>query len=173
MLTSDNLNAVLPYAFGNELSWFKTTAQQLPDGAEVVMIGAGPGVMAMALFEGADKPFHLTVIDIQTCHFVQEHLKALGVNLRQHTFIVGDSKAVEWSTPIDLLVVDGDHSYEGVRGDIMAWLKWVKPGGLVFFHDVVDLEQNGTNGVRRALEDSTLEADLWATPGISQVFKKR
>jgi len=37
--------------------------------------------------------------------------------------------------PIRLLLIDADHSYEGVRGDFEAWLPLVAPGGLVMFHD--------------------------------------
>ena len=38
--------------------------------------------------------------------------------------------------PVDLLFVDGDHSYEGVTRDWELWLPLVRPGGLVAFHDV-------------------------------------
>jgi predicted O-methyltransferase YrrM len=38
---------------------------------------------------------------------------------------------------LDLLFVDGDHSYEGVRQDFTDYSKLVRPGGLVAFHDIV------------------------------------
>lgn len=170
---SEELNARLPYAFGDELAWFRSTAATLPENAEITFLGGGPGIMVMAVCEGVTKPFHLTVVDINTCHYVQAHLTGLGLDLRKHTFLVADSKTIAWSPPLDFLVVDGDHSYEGVTGDIAVWWERVKPGGLVFFHDVIDMEQNGTNGVRRALDDAKLDADLVATPGISEVYRKR
>lgn len=37
--------------------------------------------------------------------------------------------------PIDFVFIDGDHSYDGVRADWMAWSPLVRPGGLVAFHD--------------------------------------
>lgn len=40
---------------------------------------------------------------------------------------------------IDLLFIDGDHSYEGVKKDL-AWLKYVRPGGYVIFHDCYDFD---------------------------------
>lgn len=36
---------------------------------------------------------------------------------------------------IDLLFIDGDHSYAGVKADIDAWMSHVKIGGRVAFHD--------------------------------------
>jgi hypothetical protein len=41
----------------------------------------------------------------------------------------------EWTAPIDLLVIDGDHSDVGVEADWNDWNRFVKPGGLVIFHD--------------------------------------
>ena len=37
--------------------------------------------------------------------------------------------------PIRMLLIDADHSYDGVRGDWERWSPHVAPGGLVVFHD--------------------------------------
>ena len=37
--------------------------------------------------------------------------------------------------PIRLLLIDADHSYEGVRRDFERWSPLVAPGGLIVFHD--------------------------------------
>ncbi len=37
--------------------------------------------------------------------------------------------------PIDLLWIDGDHTYEGVDADIRAWSGLVRPGGMIAAHD--------------------------------------
>jgi predicted O-methyltransferase YrrM len=40
-----------------------------------------------------------------------------------------------WSTPIDLLFIDGDHTFEGVRRDFELFRPWLTPNALVVFHD--------------------------------------
>jgi predicted O-methyltransferase YrrM len=49
---------------------------------------------------------------------------------------------------IDLLFIDGDHSYEGVCSDIRTWLPRVKNGGLLVFHDY-----GWAEGVQRAVKE--------------------
>jgi cephalosporin hydroxylase len=39
--------------------------------------------------------------------------------------------------PVDLLFIDGDHTYEGVRADFEMYSPLVRPGGLIVFHDIV------------------------------------
>jgi GT2 family glycosyltransferase len=41
---------------------------------------------------------------------------------------------------VNLLFIDGDHSYEGVKDDFNSFSQLVKPGGFVIFHDIVDSE---------------------------------
>lgn len=40
-----------------------------------------------------------------------------------------------WTLPIDVLFIDGDHSYEGVKDDWQNFEPFVKKGGKIFFHD--------------------------------------
>jgi len=46
---------------------------------------------------------------------------------------VGASKMFD--EKIDFLFIDGDHSYEGVKSDVDAWLPKLNAGALVIFHD--------------------------------------
>jgi predicted O-methyltransferase YrrM len=42
----------------------------------------------------------------------------------------------EWEGgAIDVIFIDGDHSFEGVTTDIRSWVPRVKSGGLILFHD--------------------------------------
>ena len=37
---------------------------------------------------------------------------------------------------VDFLFIDGDHTYEGVRQDFELYRHFVRPGGLIAFHDI-------------------------------------
>ena len=39
---------------------------------------------------------------------------------------------------LDVLFIDGDHSYEGVKNDFKHYQSIVRPGGLIIFHDIVE-----------------------------------
>jgi cephalosporin hydroxylase len=43
--------------------------------------------------------------------------------------------ARQFSEKIDLLFLDGDHSYAGCHCDAEAWLPKLRPGGIIVFHD--------------------------------------
>lgn len=38
---------------------------------------------------------------------------------------------------LDMLYLDGDHSYEGIKSDFRFYSPLVRPGGLIVFHDIV------------------------------------
>jgi predicted O-methyltransferase YrrM len=38
---------------------------------------------------------------------------------------------------VDFLFIDGDHTYEGVRKDFEMYFPFVRKGGIVAFHDVI------------------------------------
>jgi cephalosporin hydroxylase len=38
---------------------------------------------------------------------------------------------------IDVLLIDGDHSYKGVRSDFVLYRDYVRDGGIIVFHDIV------------------------------------
>jgi predicted O-methyltransferase YrrM len=42
---------------------------------------------------------------------------------------------LEWKRPIDLLFIDGDHTYDGVKGDFETFQPWLTDRSVVVFHD--------------------------------------
>jgi predicted O-methyltransferase YrrM len=50
--------------------------------------------------------------------------------------VVADSKtAIPPERPCDLIFIDGDHRYEGVKADFEHWRSHLAPGGHLLFHD--------------------------------------
>ena len=42
----------------------------------------------------------------------------------------------QWIEPIDFLFIDANHEYEAVLRDFSVWSHFLKPGGVIAFHDV-------------------------------------
>jgi predicted O-methyltransferase YrrM len=51
--------------------------------------------------------------------------------------ILDQVKAIFAGNQIDVLFIDGDHSYAGVRQDYEMYCSLVRPGGIIAFHDIV------------------------------------
>jgi cephalosporin hydroxylase len=47
---------------------------------------------------------------------------------------------------LDFLFIDGDHSAEGVKLDYEDYRKFVRPGGMIAFHDIKDTDYHRTRG---------------------------
>jgi len=83
--------------------------------------------------------------DIET----QQRNKALQGEIKNSVFITGNShnydiytelKNILGNEEIDILFIDGDHSYNGVKKDFEMYKPLVKEGGLIIFHDIIDTE---------------------------------
>lgn len=63
---------------------------------------------------------------------------------------------------MDFVFLDGDHSYEGVKADLAAWVPKVKVGGWICGHDYANaLPQFDFSGVDKAVNEW---ASLWGVP---------
>jgi predicted O-methyltransferase YrrM len=88
-------------------------------------------------------------------------LERYGLSHKVHV-LVADSRTVEPPPkPLELLFVDGDHSYEGANADYERWGAFVRPGGHLLFHDAVDSGRYGNHypGVARAV--ARVDAAVW------------
>jgi predicted O-methyltransferase YrrM len=139
-------------------------AAEAPIDAQVVEIGSWMGASTCFLAAGLKGPAaKVYAVDnfqgLSMCGedvtWYQRHFKQLGTNSTLEIFranfaalgltpraepVVSDSLAAAQTLAarrgaIDLIFVDGDHSYEGCKADIEAWLPFVKKGGVMAFHD--------------------------------------
>jgi len=82
------------------------------------------------------KLYSIDINDVLIEKFRRQN-KALLSMVEPHSWegIVGDSGKIKWDKPIDVLYIDGDHTYEGVKADFENLVPHVKEGGLIFMHD--------------------------------------
>ena len=107
-----------------------------PIGVEIGRNRGGSTVLlATAMGEGGK----LISIDInsENDETITTILGRIGVKDRVE-LMVGDSKKIEGGTPLDFVFIDGDHSYQGAKGDHLHWGKWVKNGGYIIHHDMAN-----------------------------------
>jgi len=110
----------------------------------VVEIGTDKGGTLYVWKEVADK--NSLIISVDKAKFGDEkfveQLKYPNQNiilLNKDSHLKSTRKTIEnllRHKPIDLLFIDGDHSYKGVKRDWELYSPLVKKGGLVIFHDI-------------------------------------
>lgn len=85
-------------------------------------------------------------------------LRSFALGRQELHLIRGDShdpatrdhvRRVAGARPIDLLFIDADHTYEGVRSDFAMYAPLVASGGLIAFHDIVDGPREAVGEVPR------------------------
>jgi cephalosporin hydroxylase len=50
---------------------------------------------------------------------------------------IGRVRSILRGNALDLLFIDGDHSYDGVKADFTNYRSLVRPGGMIVLHDIV------------------------------------
>jgi predicted O-methyltransferase YrrM len=98
---------------------------------------------------------------IETYDLIRDHLKQVGVDDRVEIVrSYSDEVAQRWDKPIDLLFLDGDHTYEGVKRDWERFMPHVAETGVIMFHDTAwfandDFRRNsrGDMGVPRLVDE--------------------
>lgn len=106
----------------------------------LVEIGVMHGVTTSVLARAAEQNGgRLLAVDINADHIklARDRVQKNGLDSLVH-FWLTDSKDCGPLSPVDFLFIDGDHSYEGVKGDWNAWHRKIEPGGIVAFHDTAD-----------------------------------
>jgi predicted O-methyltransferase YrrM len=62
-----------------------------------------------------------------------------------------------WTRPVGLLWIDGDHTLEGVRRDFESWEPFLRPGGVVAFHDALDFDGGPAKLIEELCADGSYE----------------
>ncbi|MBT5714353.1 class I SAM-dependent methyltransferase, partial [Candidatus Poribacteria bacterium] len=122
----------------------------------VVEIGTGWGGSLFSLAQVADPTAHLVSVDIPGGIGGGGYTRAYAPRFRQFCFpdqqltcVLDDSTRPEVvahvreslaDRPVDVLFLDGAHSYAGVSADFDNYAPMVRPGGCVLFHDIAHPE---------------------------------
>ena len=64
-------------------------------------------------------------------------LKQFDLNDRVNLIVENSNNARLTNEYYDLVIIDGDHSYDGVKKDFLHWKSSLKRNGHIFFHDAV------------------------------------
>jgi hypothetical protein len=95
--------------------------------------------------------------DIHAGHHPDAYDKVLAV-IEQNSYdnikvIKGffDDVAVTWDKPIDILHIDGLHTYEAAMNDYQTWREFLTPNSVIIMHDTTAFKE-----VKRVFEDIDL-----------------
>lgn len=72
----------------------------------------------------------------------EKAIEAVAGYDEQFTLITGDSRETDFPVELDVLFIDGDHSYEGVEADFHRHIQRVRAGGVCFLHDPVSYAES-------------------------------
>ena len=71
-----------------------------------------------------------------------------------------------WTRPIDLLFIDGNHSYEAARRDFEEWSRFVKPGRFLAMHDVSENPSYPHKGPLRVVNEVIAPTREWVQTAL-------
>ena len=124
-------------------SWKGRSTVWLAEGARL----AGQRVHAIDRHSGSrEDPAANTLAEFR------DNIERAGVADAIDALVMSSAEAAEIVRgPVELLFIDGDHSFAGVKRDAEIWLPRVMDGGVVMFHDVATAGYDGPRRIFRQL----------------------
>jgi cephalosporin hydroxylase len=111
----------------------------------VCEIGMAMGGTTFLLGQALPSVEHLVGVDLLVRH--KQRLRYFSRPRQRLTFLEGSSYAPEMvermraelgGQELDLLFIDGDHTFDGVAKDFAFYRRFVRAGGVIVFHDIED-----------------------------------
>ncbi|MFZ5437836.1 MAG: glycosyltransferase [Patescibacteria group bacterium] len=100
-------------------------------------------------FESYDDPMNISQKKFdQLYKFTKERLAKF--KNRSKLLRLTSAKAVNKIDKLDFIYIDADHSYDGVKNDIVLWFNKIKVGGIIAGHDY---NHPNFTGVKRAVDE--------------------
>lgn len=112
----------------------------------ILEIGTARGGTLYLLSRATHPEALLVSVDISERNYRADLLRSFARDRQRIELLVGDSTAEStraesrrlFPDGVDLLFLDGDHSYEGISRDFELYWRLVQPGGMIVFHDIVE-----------------------------------
>ena len=138
----------------------------LPKNPVIVQIGANAGLSTVAMLSARPDAFIFS-IDIKPCNDEKITLFNEGLDPRRVVRLLGNSQEMGWpeTIKVDMLYIDGDHRYKGVKADYDNWSSKVKAGGLVVFHDYIAYNAPPKNQVYEVVKEAFNGAEPFIKAG--------
>ena len=73
--------------------------------------------------------------DLNRSHNLRDIPKIEIIGSSAERRVIDEALRISTSQQYDILFIDGDHSYDGVKGDTINYLPMVRKGGYLVFHD--------------------------------------
>ena len=128
-----------------DMETMKQEIEKLKPGQVYLEIGVDEGRSMAVAHHYAKEGVFIIGVDF---HDVHPHSASVGRGVfAEQEGIIGSNKigffvhgdadmfAKVWNHPIQLLFIDGGHSYEEVKQNTLNWEKFVPKGGVILFHD--------------------------------------
>lgn len=160
-------------------------AQRADPQTRIVEIGSWKGKSTIWLAAGAKagRGARVAAIDPHFGSYAHAPGQNTELELRQNleragvadqvdvTVATSEEAAAQWRHPVSVLWIDGDHSYEGAKHDLLLWQDHVIDGGVIAFHDTF-IDYGPERVVSEFLIGSRHFSDFGFTTTISYATKR-
>jgi methyltransferase family protein len=142
-----------------EATYLHELAARAPGAGVVVEIGSYQGKSTVVLAHASRAAGRERVVAIDPFNggassAFRENVARAGVAGHVEPVVArSNDVAAGWTTPVRLVWIDGNHSFEQARDDLRNWAPHVVPGGIVAFHDTYQWD-----GVRRVVDEQALRS---------------
>ncbi len=160
----DDLSDVEGYLSDSDILLLRFLARECSGIGCVVEIGSWKGKSTIALSQGSKNGAHIEIYSVDHHHGSEEHLekkkkvytlKDFKKNIEKYEMddiviplVKTSSQAAKnFKKKIELLFIDGDHTYKSVKQDLKLWFPKVIVGGVIALHD------NYWDGPRKVIDE--------------------
>ena len=112
--------------FGVSMSAFAEGAHRFSRSTELIAVDTWRGDEHAGFYDQSVK----NVFD----QMIAQHFDELDIRVLQMTF--DEALKIVENSSVDIVHIDGLHTYEATRHDFESWLPKLRPGGLMLLHDV-------------------------------------